>query len=105
MISQETVEHIVQTIVDNIRPQKVFLYGSYVYGQPTEDSDLDILIIKESDLPRYKRAREIHRLFNPYPCPMDILIYTPREAERFRDHPSAFIHTVLEKGRLVYDGT
>jgi predicted nucleotidyltransferase len=105
MISQTTVDAIIKTIVEHVHPQKVFLYGSYVYGHPTEDSDLDILIIAESDLPRYKRAREIHRLFNPYPCPMDILVYTPQEVARFGDHPSAFIHTVLEKGDLVYDGT
>ncbi len=104
MLSPETIEHIIQTIVEHIQPQKIFMYGSYVYGQPTEDSDLDILIISESDLPRYKRARAIHRLFNPYPCPMDILIYTPKEVARFRDHPAAFIHTVMEKGALVYDG-
>ena len=66
---------------------------------------MDILIIAERDLPRYKRAREIHRLFNPYPCPMDILVYTPQEVARFGGHPSAFIHTVLEKGDLVYDDT
>jgi hypothetical protein len=36
---------------------------------------------------------------------MDILMYTPQEVARFIDHPSAFIHTVLEKGNLVYDGT
>ncbi len=105
MISQTTVDTIIKTIVEHIHPQKIILYGSYVYGHPTEDSDLDILIIAESDLPRYKRAREIHRLFNPYPCPMDILVYTPQEVARFGGHPSAFIHTVLEKGELVYDGT
>lgn len=105
MISQKTIDRIIRTIVDHIHPQKIFLYGSYAYGRPTEDSDLDIVIIKDSDLPRYKRARAIHRLFNPYPCPMDILIYTPQEAERFGDYPSSFIYTVLKKGKLVYDGT
>jgi len=105
MISQKTIDTIIQAIVEHIRPQKIFLYGSYVYGQPTEDSDLDILIINDSDLPRYKRAREIHRLFDPYPCPMDILVYTPQEVARFSDHPSAFIHSILEKGKLVYDRT
>ncbi|MFQ5612593.1 MAG: nucleotidyltransferase domain-containing protein, partial [Anaerolineae bacterium] len=74
MLSQEDIDNIINTIVRHYRPDKIILFGSYAQGNPTEDSDLDLLVIKDSDLPRYKRAREIHKLFNPYPVAMDILV-------------------------------
>ena len=58
MIIQKQIEEIVKRIVDNYKPEKIILFGSYAYGIPTKDSDLDLLIVKNSSLPRHKRARE-----------------------------------------------
>ena len=61
MITQEQIEKIVKRIIDNYNPEKSVLFGSYAYGHPAEDSDLDLLVVKNSDMPRHKRAREIRR--------------------------------------------
>jgi predicted nucleotidyltransferase len=79
------------------------LYGSYVTGKPTEDSDLDIIVIQETNLPMYKRARGIHSLFNPYPCAMDILVYTPEEVKYWQDTPAAFVTRALREGKVLYE--
>jgi predicted nucleotidyltransferase len=77
MITQEQIEEIVKRIIDNYDPEKIVLFGSYAYGHPTEDSDLDLLVVKNSDLPRYKRAREIRRhLWGITDTPKDIIVYT-----------------------------
>jgi len=47
-----------------------------------ENSDIDFLVIAESDLPRFKRSRRLYKLFKPYPFGMDILVYTPAEMEK-----------------------
>lgn len=102
MISQQTIDLVVQTIVEKLHPEKIVLFGSLAYGSPTEDSDLDLLVVQQSDLPRHKRAQEIRRALDPYPCSMDILVYTPEEVDRFNGHPSAFITEVMKKGKVVY---
>ncbi|RLC44808.1 MAG: nucleotidyltransferase domain-containing protein, partial [Candidatus Cloacimonadota bacterium] len=61
MITQKQIEKIVKRIIKHYRPDKIILFGSYAYGNPTEHSDLDLLIVKNSNLPRYKRAREIRK--------------------------------------------
>ncbi len=69
MISTNTIQSVVRTIATSAKPRKIVLFGSYAKGKPTEDRDLDLSAVKETNLPRHKRAREIHLLFNPYPCP------------------------------------
>ena len=66
------------------------------------DSDVDFLVIAESNLPRHKRSRELYALFHPYPFPMDILVYTPQEVETELKDPDSFVSTVLAQGREVY---
>ena len=102
MITERQIDGIIQKIVKNYKPKKVILFGSYAYGKPTTDSDLDLLIIKETNLPRFKRGREINRLFNPYPFAMDILVYTPGEIKKRMGNKSSFLHEAITKGRVLY---
>jgi predicted nucleotidyltransferase len=66
-ISEETITGIVRAIADNSFPYKILLFGSYAYGQPTAYSDLDLLLVMDTDLPKHKRATPIRLLF-PAPC-------------------------------------
>jgi len=104
MITQKQIEEIVKKIVDNYNPEKIILFGSYAYGQPTEDSDLDLLIIKNSDLPRYKRAREIRKhLWGITDVPKDIIVYTQEEIDDWKEVEEAFITRVVKKGKILYE--
>ena len=58
MITQNQINQVVETIVKNIQPEKVILFGSYANGNPNEDSDLDLLIIKDMPEKRSRRGRE-----------------------------------------------
>lgn len=102
MVTEKQINEVVKKIIENYQPQKIILFGSYASGTPGKDSDVDLLIVKKTDLPRFKRPREIHKLFNPYPFAMDILVYSPGELEKWADHPSSFIHNVLKKGKVLY---
>jgi len=101
-VTENLIQEIKDKIVENVLPLKIILFGSYAYGEPRKGSDLDLLIVKQSNLPRRKRAKEVRHLFRDYFIPMDILVYTPQEIERFKDVKSAFIQTVLKKGRVLY---
>jgi len=102
LIKQQEIDAVVERIVKEYQPQKVILFGSYADGHPQEDSDLDLLLIKDTHLPRFKRAREVNRLFNPYPFAMDILVYSTEEIKKWQHHKSSFIAQVLKTGKLLY---
>jgi len=98
----EELENIVFRLKTNYQPEKIILFGSYAEGVPTEESDLDILIIKDTDKNPWKRSEEIDR-FMPPNIPLDILVYTPLEvAERLRMN-DLFIREIIEKGRILYE--
>ncbi len=105
MITQEKIEEIVRRIVDNCKPEKVILFGSYAYGRPTKDSDLDLLVVvQSSSLPRYKRAREIRKyLWGITDTPKDILVYTQEEINDWARVEEAFITSIVTKGKALYE--
>lgn len=102
-VDQLVIQTIVDRIVECVHPEKIILFGSHAYGRPHDDSDLDILVIMHSDLPRYKRAVPICSALAGMYVPKDIVVYTPQEVEAWANVPQAFITDVVNKGRVVYD--
>lgn len=94
---------IVKKIVQEYQPDKIVLFGSYAWGKPTENSDVDLFIIKKSAKRRIDRARELRAklIGNKFP-PMDLLIYTPEELDGRVAIGDFFIKDVLEKGKVLY---
>ena len=104
LISPQTIDAVVERIAKNFAPQRIILFGSYASGQPTPDSDLDLLIVQQSDLPRYKRSAPYRRaLCGLFPA-KDIVVWTPAEIDEWRAVPHAFITTILATGRILYEG-
>lgn len=97
------MEEVIKRIVGSVQPEKIILFGSFAYGQPHKDSDLDILVVMESDLPRYKRSVSIYRALAGLLIPKDVLVYTPQEIEAWSAVPQAFITTVMRKGQVIYE--
>ena len=103
MVSKKTIKKMVDIIVEKYQPEKVILFGSYATGIPNADSDVDILIIKDTDLPRYKRGKYIRKYLTDFRFPKDIIIYTPSEIERWKDCQLAFITSAVNNGEILYD--
>ena len=102
-IDRSLVEEVVKRIVGSVQPEKIILFGSFVHGQSHKDSDLNILVVMESDLPRYKRSVPIYRALAGLLIPKDVLVYTPQEIEAWSTVPQAFITTVMRKGQVIYE--
>jgi uncharacterized protein len=97
------IHDIIDTIVSGYEPSKIILFGSFAKGTSTENSDLDLLVIKETEEPRYRRAATVRKLFNPQPCAMDILVYTPREYELSLKYKSLIPYIATQEGKVMYE--
>lgn len=103
MISTEQINEIYSKIVQNYNPDKIILFGSYATGSYNEDSDLDLIIVKDSDLPRHKRGMEVRRLFYGYLVPMDLKIYTPHEFTQDLQNKYSFLSSVISDSKILYE--
>ncbi len=103
IITHDLMEAIVEKIVQNIHPLKVIVFGSCAYGNQGPDSDLDLLIVQKTDLPKHDRTIPIRNLFKPQPCAMDILVYTPEEIEYWNGTVNHIITEVFETGKVFYE--
>ena len=104
MVEQEAqLETLIKILVEQVQPEKVVLFGSYADGTATPESDIDLLVILESDLRRDHRQEAISQALRPRRVPIDILAYTPAEVQRCMQVPSSFVRHILATGKVLYD--
>ena len=102
MIEERQIRQVAEYIGQMMNAEQVILFGSHARGEATEHSDVDLLVVAKSDLPRFKRSRQVYVSLRPYPFGMDLLIYTPEEIEEARQSPLSFVSTALRDGKTLY---
>ena len=101
-VTDALLREIVNRILSVGSPRKIVLFGSRARGEARSDSDLDLLIVEASALPRYKRsACYLRALTGLFPA-KDVVVWTPEEIEAWADVPHAFITTALREGKALY---
>jgi predicted nucleotidyltransferase len=101
-VTRRQIDAVVQKIVQEFRPEKVILFGSYAYGKPNADSDVDLLIVAESNERPAQRATRAYRAVHGKTFPMDIIVRTPNELARRLAIGDSFIKEIIEQGRVIY---
>ena len=94
---------IVRRIVALADPDKIIVFGSRARGDHRADSDIDILVIKESSEPRYRRSGPLYGALASLPCEVDISVYTPGEVAEWSGVPKAFATTATREGIVLYE--
>lgn len=106
--TNEVIEKAIEFIKDKLSPEKIYLFGSYAKGNPGENSDLDFLIIKDTNLPKYKRAIPLYSLEKSkrigVSIGIDFVVYTPREFEKSKSQINSLAGEVARTGKLIYVG-
>ncbi len=97
------IKEAVKRIIDEFNPEKIILFGSYAYGHPSPDSDMDLLIVMNTDIKPHKRSVLIRKALKGIGIPKDIIVKTPEEFERFKDVIGTIIYPAAHKGRLLYE--
>jgi len=103
MIGKDQISVLVNKIAVGYKPLKIILFGSYANGNANEDSDLDIFVIKESDIPRPQRIFQLRKMLYGTMLPIDLLVYTPDEVERSKADSFSFVNEILTNGKVVYE--
>ena len=103
MIETDKINEIVSRIATRFNPYRIILFGSYAVGNPDKDSDIDLLVIKDTALPRHKRSFEIQKSLIGSMIPMDILVYTPQEFDQEKKEKYSFLNSAIKNSKILYE--
>ena len=103
MITQEQIDAVVAEVVANFKPKKIILFGSYASGKPTKDSDLDLLVIKDEDLPSRSQNRQLRKILAGLKVPVDVIVKNTKEFETYKDIVGTIMYPANKFGRVVYE--
>lgn len=98
----KTLQEITNRIVEFYQPERVILFGSYGTSPRRNESDIDLLIIKETEKRPLERRQEVEKILSDRLIPLDIIVYTSQEMKSLFSLGSPFIQEVLEKGKVLY---
>src|SRR5438132_5708862 len=95
------IRRYARQIAERFRPDRIILFGSYAYGQPHADSDVDLLVVMPARN-QLDQAFKIHSTLLP-PFPLDIIVRTPKNLEWRLEEGDWFLREVVSKGKVLYE--
>jgi len=103
-LTTEILNEMIRRLAESIHPERIYLFGSHAAGTADRDSDVDLLIVVPDT---YQSSHELalkgRASLRDYLIPMDLVVCTHSEIEKWRDVKCTLIYTVVRKGKLLYD--
>jgi uncharacterized protein len=97
------LDEMVRRLVAEFQPEQIILFGSYAWGEPTEDSDVDLfVIVPESNERPIDRMHRAYRCVSGLGMPVDVLVRTRPQVDRYRNVYASLECEVLECGKILY---
>src|SRR5215475_10931349 len=89
-------------IAREFKPEKIILFGSHAYGQPTPESDLDVLVVMQFAGDPLEQAVTILNRLNML-IPIDLLVRTPQQIRQRLEMGDSFMRDIIERGKVMYE--
>ncbi|KKQ21622.1 MAG: hypothetical protein A3G45_02780 [Candidatus Staskawiczbacteria bacterium RIFCSPLOWO2_12_FULL_37_15] len=108
MTKQETeqkIKSISDKIVAEYKPEKIILFGSFAWGNPTKDSDIDLLVVKKSNKSTLEMMRDIYEIIFDKGEAVDVVAYTPEQLEKRKKIGDPFVLNIINNGKILYAGS
>ncbi|GMV34109.1 MAG: nucleotidyltransferase [Chloroflexota bacterium] len=100
----KTLPPAIERLVSELKPEKIILFGSYAYGEPTPDSDVDLLIVMRTRAKAIERYVAVSNILYPRDFPVDIIVKTPKEIkDAARKKSNFFLREIMAKGKVLYE--
>ena len=101
-IPRQAIEDIVRQIVQQFQPEQIILFGSYAYGQPRQESDVDLLVVMDTPLKETAQAVHICQAID-YHFGLDLIVRKPDALARCLALGDPFLHEVVSQGQVLYE--
>ena len=103
MITEQSIEEVKKILVSIYNPLEIYLFGSYAWGIPNEDSDIDIaIIIDEYSKDRHQMLVDGYRALYDFNFPQDLLIYSKKEFDEFSKDRTRLSFKIKNRGKKIY---
>ncbi|MGH2532584.1 MAG: nucleotidyltransferase domain-containing protein [Thermomicrobiales bacterium] len=102
--TREEIADVVAIIAETFRPERIILFGSHAYGDPTEDSDVDLMVVMDTPLKPSEQAVRIRQAVGAsYRFPMDVVVRRPNQIALGLAERDFFILDVIEQGATLFE--
>lgn len=102
VVARDAIHELAGRIAAAFRPERIILFGSHAYGQPTPDSDVDLLIVMRHEGKSWDTAARIRGTVRPR-FPVDLLVRTPEKLQQRLAMGDVFLREVVTRGTVLYE--
>lgn len=103
MISFADIKKISEKIANTYDTEKIILFGSYAKGTASDDSDIDLLVVADINLPPAKRYGAVRKLTDDIPAPFDLIVRSRNEYNRWKSVLNNIVYFADKYGKVIYD--
>jgi len=103
MVALSDLEQLSRKIAANFDVEKIILFGSYANGTATEQSDIDLLVVANIDMPYVERYCAVRKTIGDFPAGFDLIINSPREYEKWRRVINNITYFADKYGKVIYE--
>jgi len=105
MMYEDEINTIVKRIAKECNPKAIIVFGSVASDTCNDESDIDMMVILDTEMTYYERTLAIRRSIGITSTPLDILVFTPEEIEEGKQKRGSVVYEALNKGKVVYGAT
>ena len=103
MVALGDIEQLSRRIAGKFDVEKIILFGSYADGTATEDSDIDLLVVADMDVPPLERYGAVRAVIGDFPAGFDIIVETPQDYLKWRSVVNHIVYFAEKYGKTIYE--